>query len=170
MALQKDFHRRGYQARTNECRKAGGYDIGDVVGEMAGESSLGSLVATMVKGARPVLFGGTGCDALPLGCAELVVGGVVDSLSSSGIVGQYVLRTCFSAGRRMGLERKKSMPESRHSCDSVSENVIVAEKNCIPSRCSLQHMLLEPRWVMRNQTVESAALTATRQGLAFAHP
>jgi hypothetical protein len=40
-------------------------------------------------------------------------GGVVSS--SSGMVGQYVLRTCLSAGRRMGFDRKKSMPESRHS-------------------------------------------------------
>jgi hypothetical protein len=76
-----------------------------------------------VKGARlPVLvsmlLGAAGCDALPLAgfaaAAVLEPGGVVDS-SSSGMGGQYVLRTCLSAGRRMGLERKKSIPESIHS-------------------------------------------------------
>jgi hypothetical protein len=85
-----------------------------VVGDIAGESSLESVwVGTKVNGAGPV--GADVCVALPVGLAVLVFGGVFDSASSSGIVGQYVLRTCLRAGRRMGLERKKSMPESRHS-------------------------------------------------------
>jgi hypothetical protein len=71
----------------------------------------------MVKGAVVVskLLGAAGCAARPLGIEAPVPGGVVESLSSSGIVGQYVLSTCLSAGRRMGFDRKKSMPESRHS-------------------------------------------------------
>jgi hypothetical protein len=118
-------YKRGYRAKqlNEKLRKIAyvcGYDSGDVAGEMAGDS-LWSLVATIVKGARlPVLVlmlpGAAGCDALPLaGAALLDPGGVVDS-SSSGMGGQYVLRTCLSAGRRMGLERKKSIPESIHSC------------------------------------------------------
>lgn len=43
------------------------------------------------------------------------IGGGVISPSSSGMGGQYVFSTCLSAGRRIGLERKKFMPESRHS-------------------------------------------------------
>jgi hypothetical protein len=82
---------------------------GDDEGDIAGESSLvWSCVATSVNGA------GLG----PAGSFDFVgpvPGGVLDSVSSSGMVGQYVLRTCLSAGRRMGLERKKSIPESRHS-------------------------------------------------------
>jgi hypothetical protein len=42
-------------------------------------------------------------------------GGVFSPSSSSMMGGQYVLRTCLSAGRRMGLDKKKSMPESIHS-------------------------------------------------------
>lgn len=101
------------------------YDRGDTLGVRAGESVvLDSLFATMLKGARvadaDVVVGGAwlaDAVALPFGTLFSTVlepGGVV-SLSSSGMVGQYVLRTCLRAGRRMGLERKKSMPESRHS-------------------------------------------------------
>jgi hypothetical protein len=98
--------------------------MGVVLGEIAGESFCLVLVDIMENGAAlavlTVLLGAAaGLLALPLG-AVLDDGGVFDSVSSSGIVGQYVLRTCLSAGRRMGLERKKSMPESRHSCVYVS--------------------------------------------------
>jgi hypothetical protein len=92
---------------------------------MAGESSrLASLVATMENGAvvlvLTLLLGAAGFDACPLDFfAALEVGGIVDSLSSSGMVGQYVLSTCLSAGRRIGFDRKKSMPESRHCCKAV---------------------------------------------------
>lgn len=34
------------------------------------------------------------------------------SFSSSGMGGQYLLRTCLRAGRRMGFDKKKSIPES----------------------------------------------------------
>lgn len=85
--------------------------MGEVVGDMAGESSgwrrsLGS--GLMFAGFIPIVC------AAPAGFLS-TAGGVVVSPSSSGIVGQYVLSTCFSAGRRIGFERKKSMPESRHS-------------------------------------------------------
>jgi hypothetical protein len=60
--------------------------------------------------------GAAGWGAWPLGDLMMLEPGGVVSPSSSGMVGQYVLRTCLRAGRRMGLERKKSMPESRHSC------------------------------------------------------
>jgi hypothetical protein len=99
--------------------------MGDVLGDMAGESSrLASLVATMENGAvvlvLTVFLGAAGWAACPLGGFEaLDVGGVVDSLSSSGMVGQYVLSTCLSAGRRIGFDRKKSMPDSRHCCKVV---------------------------------------------------
>ena len=39
---------------------------------------------------------------------------------ASGIVAQYRLRTCLRAGRRIGLGRKKSMPESMHSFTLLS--------------------------------------------------
>lgn len=91
---------------------------------MAGDSSvrrLSLVPETMVNGAvEPA--GGAGFTATPFGFGFGVKtaepGGVVSD-SSSGIVGQYVLRTCFRAGRRIGFERKKSMPESRHSCDKL---------------------------------------------------
>jgi hypothetical protein len=94
------------------------YDIGEVVGDIAGESFLArSSLATMANGAV-LEVDGADFDALPLPFAfgNFESGGVFDSVSSSGMVGQYVLSTCLRAGRRMGLERKKSMPESRHSC------------------------------------------------------
>jgi len=37
------------------------------------------------------------------------------SSAASGIVGQYRFSTCLSAGRRIGLGRKKFMPEAMHS-------------------------------------------------------
>lgn len=87
------------------------YVMGEVVGDIAGESSgwrrsRGSVLS--FAGLIPTLCAG------PAGFLS-IAGGVIPSLSSSGIVGQYVLRTCLSAGRRIGFERKKSMPESRHS-------------------------------------------------------
>jgi len=95
------------------------YDIGDVLGDIAGESFLAwSFVATIANGAGVAVEGAGGPDfgALPLAFfGKFEPGGVVDSVSSSGMVGQYVLRTCLRAGRRMGFERKKSIPESRHS-------------------------------------------------------
>ena len=94
---------------------------------MAGESLFASLVVvTIVNGAGLViiLLGGAGCTMLPLGFGFegflIVAGGVVTSPSSSGMVGQYVFSTCLRAGRRMGFERKKSMPESRHSFTLLS--------------------------------------------------
>lgn len=42
------------------------------------------------------------------------------SSAASGIVAQYRLSTCLRAGRRMGLGRKKSMPESIHSFTLLS--------------------------------------------------
>lgn len=101
------------QSRTRkEC-----YDIGLVLGLIAGESSgclaAALVVVTMVKGAVVEV---EGCVALPLGITGAPGGNCVgDSSSSSGMGGQYVFRTCLRAGRRMGLERKKSMPDSRHS-------------------------------------------------------
>jgi hypothetical protein len=90
------------------------------MGLMAGLSSayrLSLVPATVVKGAVDVT-----CATAFVGAAtgvllsfDAVPGGVVSN-SSSGMVGQYVLSTCLSAGRRMGFERKKSMPDSRHSC------------------------------------------------------
>jgi hypothetical protein len=110
----------------NIIKEKGGrdYGMGDVLGEMAGESFCRVLVEIMENGAAltvvlAVLLGAAGLAAWPLR-AVLDDGGVFDSVSSSGMVGQYVLRTCLSAGRRMGFERKKSMPESRHSCVYVS--------------------------------------------------
>jgi hypothetical protein len=109
-----------------------------VLGDIAGESSrLASLVTTMENGAvvlvLMVLLGAAGCAARPLSCfAELDVGGVVDSLSSSGMVGQYVLSTCLSAGRRIGFDRKKSMPESRHCCKVVRTNRRDVRREDIP--------------------------------------
>lgn len=90
------------------------------MGDIAGESSAcrRSLVpAITVTGAVAALTlpNIAGCIALPFGFDESVAGGVVASASSSGMVGQYVLSTCLSAGRRIGFDRKKSMPESRHS-------------------------------------------------------
>jgi hypothetical protein len=104
------------------CRYAAG---GEVIGDTAGDSSarrfsLVLVADTMVKGA--VVFApGAGTTTAPfvLGASFAEPGGVV-SESSSGIVGQYVLRTCLRAGRRIGFERKKSMPESRHSCDMLA--------------------------------------------------
>jgi hypothetical protein len=90
------------------------------MGLMAGLSSacrLSLVPATVVKGAVDVTcataFVGAAIGALL--SFDAVPGGVVSD-SSSGMVGQYVLSTCLSAGRRMGFERKKSMPDSRHSC------------------------------------------------------
>ena len=42
------------------------------------------------------------------------------SSAASGIVAQYRFRTCLRAGRRIGLGRKKSMPESMHSFTLLS--------------------------------------------------
>ena len=42
------------------------------------------------------------------------------SSAASGIVAQYRLRTCLRAGRRIGLGRKKSIPESMHSFTLLS--------------------------------------------------
>jgi hypothetical protein len=108
-----------YMNKIEKKRKSD-YDMGVVLGEIAGESFCLVLVEIMENGAAlAVLFvalvGAAGLAALPLS-AVLDDGGVFDSVSSSGMVGQYVLRTCLSAGRRMGFERKKSMPDSRHSC------------------------------------------------------
>jgi hypothetical protein len=90
------------------------HDMGDVVGLIAGLSFLTRSFVTSVNGA------GLSANAGPFAGDLLDPGGVVLSPSSSGIVGQYVFKTCLRAGRRMGLERKKSMPESRHSCAGVS--------------------------------------------------
>jgi hypothetical protein len=92
--------------------------MGDIDGESSG-FRLSLDPATTVKGAVDVIA--AGCDVPPFGfeVACAVLGGVVSS-SSSGIVGQYVFRTCLSAGRRIGFERKKSMPESRHSCNVLA--------------------------------------------------
>jgi hypothetical protein len=70
-----------------------------------------------VVGAVPVLAFATplGRAMDPFGTLEdagPIMGGVVASPSSSGIGGQYLLRTCLRAGRRMGFDKKKSMPES----------------------------------------------------------
>ena len=46
--------------------------------------------------------------------------GLSDSSAASGMVAQYLLRTCLRAGRRIGLGRKKSMPESMHSFTLLS--------------------------------------------------
>lgn len=48
-----------------------------------------------------------------------------DSSEASGMVAQYLFRTCLSAGLRMGLGRKKSMPESRHSLTLLSSEKAV---------------------------------------------
>lgn len=97
---------------------------GDIEGEPLTSRPLLSR-ATMVKGVVVgAAVGFVGCVALPLAfdvfAASAVMalgspGGVVGSSSSSRIVGQYVFSTCLSAGRRIGFDRKKSMPESRHS-------------------------------------------------------
>ena len=42
------------------------------------------------------------------------------SSAASGIVAQYRLSTCLRAGRRIGLGKKKSMPESIHSFTLLS--------------------------------------------------
>jgi len=56
------------------------------------------------------------CVTRPFGVVLIrSIGGGVISPSSSGIGGQYVFSTCLSAGRRIGLDKKKSIPESRHS-------------------------------------------------------
>ena len=88
---------------------------------MAGDSSarrLSLVPETMVNGAVNPAASGAGFTATPFGFGVKTAepGGVVSD-SSSGMVGQYVLRTCLRAGRRIGFERKKSMPESRHSYD-----------------------------------------------------
>jgi hypothetical protein len=93
-----------------------GHDRGDTF-----SASLESLVGTaMVTGAfAEFILTGAGLAGVgrpfAFGADVSVAGGVVASPSSSGIGGQYVLRTCLSAGRRMGLDKKKSMPDSRHS-------------------------------------------------------
>lgn len=79
-------------------------------------------MATIVNGAG-VEVEGVVVAAFSSVFGTAVSGGVFDSASSSGMVGQYVLRTCLSAGRRMGFERKKFMPESRHSCMVISIQV-----------------------------------------------
>lgn len=60
--------------------------------------------------------------------SSFVVGGVSSASSAaSGMVGQYLSRTCLSAGRRMGLGRKKFMPEAMHSLTLFSsENAVSA--------------------------------------------
>jgi hypothetical protein len=104
-----------------------GYDYctGEDIGLIAGLSSppfLSLVPATSVKGAVDGTCATVGCFGSDFGAPfglVAVFGGVVSS--SSGIVGQYVLRTCLSAGRRMGFERKKSMPESRHSWSMLAK-------------------------------------------------
>jgi hypothetical protein len=90
-----------------------------VLGDIAGESSecrAALVVVTIVKGAVVVLLlEVAGCVTFPLDLVGSPAGICGGDSSSSGMGGQYVLRTCFSAGRRIGLERKKSMPDSRHS-------------------------------------------------------
>lgn len=80
--------------------------VGRDRGDTAGDS--GSLVKTTVLLLRPT----PGCDGgeFPFGCD----GGSssVEGSRSSGIGAQYVFRTCFKAGRLIGLDKKKSMPES----------------------------------------------------------
>lgn len=96
------------------------------MGDMAGDSSVWrpSVATATVKGAVDgddaaaaglvaVPFAGA-----PFGLPVVLPGGV--SGSSSGIVWQYVLRTCLRAGRRMGFDKKKSMPESRHSYNALA--------------------------------------------------
>ena len=92
-------------------------------GETAGDScsclrfaTVGGTAVLPFVGGLP-FKGPAGCTAYPL-CFEDVTstaGLGIASNSSSGIGGQYVLSTCFSAGRLIGLDRKKSMPDSRHS-------------------------------------------------------
>ena len=99
------------------------YGRGRERGETAGDSGSCLRFAT-VCGIAPLPFVSSfpfkdpaGCMACPF-CFEDVApttGLGTASNSSSGIGGQYVLSTCFSAGRLMGLDRKKSMPDSRHS-------------------------------------------------------
>ena len=116
--------------RTSEERnESSGYDYGtgEDIGLIAGLSSpppLSLVPATNVNGAvdgacATVRCFGSGFSA-PFGLVALL-GSVVSS--SSGMVGQYVLRTCLSAGRRMGFERKKSMPESRHSWSMLANSL-----------------------------------------------
>ena len=112
------------------CTDDNNYDVaGDVIGEIEGESALDNasvLCATAEKGLASFILAMAFVEpfavvepfAFALGfsvaATVAVCGGVVSA--SSGMVEQYVLSTCLRAGRRMGLERKKSMPESRHSC------------------------------------------------------
>lgn len=97
---------------------------GLVRGEMAGDAWLSLVAATTVTGATALLTPASvldrGCATPPFAFDGSVAGGVVaDSPSSSGIGAQYVFKTCLSAGRRMGFDRKKSMPESKHSWTMV---------------------------------------------------
>jgi len=89
------------------------YDMGDVMGDIAGDSSRVCCDRTAMMpgiGLASVLVFGAGLLALPFMFAVVLAGGVVDSSSSSKIGGQYVLRTCLRAGRRIGFDRKKSCP------------------------------------------------------------
>jgi hypothetical protein len=86
---------------------------------MAGDPS--EVAATIVTGplallVPPVTDVGC-CEKGPLGFDEdgSLAGGVDASPSSSGMGAQYVFKTCFNAGRLIGLDKKKSIPESRHS-------------------------------------------------------
>jgi hypothetical protein len=97
----------------SHCYLGPGCDSGETAGE--GTSCLLTGLATLVTGKLTGL-----AFAVPVGRAMdpfgttvgLLGGGVVASPSSSGMGGQYLLRTCLRAGRRMGFDKKKSIPES----------------------------------------------------------
>ena len=80
---------------------------------MAGDPFPSPVVGTMITGAEALLACESVARPFALNTVDSVAGGVVaDSPSSSGIGGQYVLSTCFSAGRLIGFDRKKSIPQS----------------------------------------------------------
>jgi hypothetical protein len=92
---------------------------GNVKGDIAGESDLGAVAVSGI-GSTVLPFVGTTIVVVWVSLFildELGVdsGGVTPSFSSSGMGGQYVFRTCFSCGLRIGFARKKFIPESRHS-------------------------------------------------------
>ena len=133
------------------CYEGSGCVSGDIAGE--------SLCSTFVTGDLMTLLlaGGRACEgavtppfAFAFACERSDGGGVV-SPSSSGIGGQYVFSTCFSAGRRIGLDKKKFMPESRHSltfcssayCGTVSHGCRV--QMCITYSCQSYNRGVKPR-------------------------
>jgi hypothetical protein len=83
------------------------YYCGRVRGETAGEFRLSEVSTTLV-----VIPEGSECPFIIDVDASAPKGVETDSESSSGMGAQYVFKTCFSAGRRIGFDRKKSMPES----------------------------------------------------------